>query len=40
VLLASTNGEAVFISGLHEFLEQVLELLAGFHNALAEEFFQ
>lgn len=39
-LMASTNGEQVFTSGLHEFLEQVLGLLAGFHSSLAEEFFQ
>ena len=38
--MATTNGELVFTTGLHEFLEQILGLLAEFHAALAEEFFQ
>jgi uncharacterized alpha-E superfamily protein len=39
-LLTSIDGEQVFTSGLHEFLEQLLNRLAGFHSALAEDFFQ
>jgi uncharacterized alpha-E superfamily protein len=39
-LLAATTGEQVFTSGLHEFLKQLLDCLAEFHTALAEDFFQ
>ena len=34
------TGEAVFTSGLHEFLERLLASLASFHTALAEDFFK
>lgn len=39
-LLDSTSGEEVFTGGLHEFLDKLLERLAGFHGALAADFFQ
>jgi uncharacterized alpha-E superfamily protein len=39
-LLEGQSGETIFAVGLHEFLEDILERLAQWHSALAEEFFQ
>ena len=38
--LAAANGEKVYNEGLHEYLEELLELLGAFHCAVAQEFFQ
>lgn len=39
-LMHQETGESVFAEGLHEFIEQLLALLADLHSALAEDFFQ
>lgn len=39
-MLQDQTGEAVFTAGLHEFLEGLLDRLALFHGALADDFFQ
>lgn len=37
--MITATGSKVFADGLHEFIEQLLELLGAFHCALAEDFF-
>lgn len=39
-VISGANGEQVFDSGLHEYLEQLLAALADFHASLANDFFQ